>query len=173
MWQRKSQVFYCEMNSEWTAEEYAACSRKERSGYHGLRSLFGSWEWWGKDLRMEDEYAVHILHKCSETRKMREQLLSRMWCVINEELVYKRIINCTNSEWLQEFIGEKIIYDLKLSRWQDSNERPEAPWAPVYHIPDDEDRDGPRNVGYFYSSFIWSRWSPDKILLKKVISTKN
>jgi hypothetical protein len=33
------------------------------------------------------------------------------------------------------------------------NERNEAPWAPVsYHIPDDEDRHGPRNVGFLYSS---------------------
>jgi hypothetical protein len=29
----------------------------------------------------------------------------------------------------------------------------EAPWSPVsYHIPDDEDRDGPRNVGFFQTS---------------------
>jgi hypothetical protein len=27
----------------------------------------------------------------------------------------------------------------------------EAPWAPVYHIRDDKDRGGPRNVGFFYA----------------------
>jgi hypothetical protein len=42
---------------------------------------------------------------------------------------------------------------------QDYNEWPgelhiyEAPWALVsYHIPDDEDRDGTRNIGFFYTS---------------------
>jgi hypothetical protein len=29
----------------------------------------------------------------------------------------------------------------------------EAQWALVsYHIPDDEDQDGPRNIGFFYTS---------------------
>jgi hypothetical protein len=35
---------------------------------------------------------------------------------------------------------------------------PEAPWAPVsHHIHVDEDRDGPRNVGFFYSSHAADR----------------
>jgi hypothetical protein len=44
----------------------------------------------------EDEDAVHILLKCSETRKWREQVLSRKWLRRNEWIVYKKIINCTN-----------------------------------------------------------------------------
>jgi hypothetical protein len=30
-------------------------------------------------------------------RKLREHLLSRKWLTINEEIVYKKIINCTNT----------------------------------------------------------------------------
>jgi hypothetical protein len=31
----------------------------------------------------------------------------------------------------------------------------EAQWAPItYHIPDDEERDGPRKVGFFYISHM-------------------
>jgi hypothetical protein len=33
-----------------------------------------------------EEDAVHILLKCSETRRLREHLLSRKWQIINEEL---------------------------------------------------------------------------------------
>jgi hypothetical protein len=44
-----------------------------------------------------EEDTVHILLKCPETRRLREHLLSRKWQVINEELAYKEIINCTNT----------------------------------------------------------------------------
>jgi hypothetical protein len=47
-------------------------------------------------LCSEDEDAIHILLKCSETRKWREQFLSRKWLMLNEWIVYKKIINCTN-----------------------------------------------------------------------------
>jgi hypothetical protein len=40
---------------------------------------------------------IHILLKCSETRKWREQLLSRKWLKLNEWIVFKKIINCNNS----------------------------------------------------------------------------
>jgi hypothetical protein len=36
------------------------------------------------------------LLKCLETRKWREQFLSRKWLMISEWIVYKKIINCTN-----------------------------------------------------------------------------
>jgi hypothetical protein len=47
-------------------------------------------------LCREDEDAVHILLKCSKTRKWREQFLSRKWLGLNEWIVFKKIINCTN-----------------------------------------------------------------------------
>jgi hypothetical protein len=47
-------------------------------------------------LCSEDEDAIHILLKCLETRKWREQFLSGKWLRLNEWIVYKKIINCTN-----------------------------------------------------------------------------
>jgi hypothetical protein len=47
-------------------------------------------------LCSEDEDPVHILLKCSETRKWREQFLSRKWLSLNEWMVYKKTSNCTN-----------------------------------------------------------------------------
>jgi hypothetical protein len=38
-----------------------------------------------------------ILLKCSETRKWREQFLSRKWLRLNELIAFKKIINCNNS----------------------------------------------------------------------------
>jgi hypothetical protein len=47
-------------------------------------------------LCSKDEEAIHILLKFSETRKWREQFLSRKWLMLNEWIAYKKIINCTN-----------------------------------------------------------------------------
>jgi hypothetical protein len=47
-------------------------------------------------LCSEDEDAIHILLKCSETRTWREQFLSRKWLGLNEWIVFKKRINCTN-----------------------------------------------------------------------------
>jgi hypothetical protein len=44
-----------------------------------------------------EEYTVHILLKCPETRRLRENFLSRKWQIINEELAYNKIINCVNT----------------------------------------------------------------------------
>jgi hypothetical protein len=44
-----------------------------------------------------EEDAIHILLKCPETRRLREHFLSRKLQIINEELAYKKIINCTNT----------------------------------------------------------------------------
>jgi hypothetical protein len=45
----------------------------------------------------EEEDVVHILLKCPENIRPREHLLSRKLQIINEEIVYKKIINCTNT----------------------------------------------------------------------------
>jgi hypothetical protein len=47
-------------------------------------------------LCSEDENAIHILLKCLETRKWREEFLSRNWLILNEWIAYKKIINCIN-----------------------------------------------------------------------------
>jgi hypothetical protein len=66
-------------------------------------------------LCSEDEDTVHILLKCSETRKWREQFLSRKWLRVKEWIVYKKIINCTNIIELRT-IGS-YLYKMKC-KWE-------------------------------------------------------
>jgi hypothetical protein len=66
-------------------------------------------------LCSEDEDAIHILLKCSETRMWREQFLSRKGLMLNEWIAYKKIINRTNSIELRN-IG---IYLYKIEyKWE-------------------------------------------------------
>jgi hypothetical protein len=51
-------------------------------------------------LCREKEDTVCILLKCSETM-WREHFLSSKWLIVNEEVAYKRIINCTNAAELR------------------------------------------------------------------------
>jgi hypothetical protein len=83
--------------------ERTCCTRNERSGLAWFKT--GIWKLRGMrkgfeegrcSLCSENEDAIHILLKCSETRKWREQFLSRKWLKFNEWIVYKKIINCTN-----------------------------------------------------------------------------
>jgi hypothetical protein len=48
-------------------------------------------------LCSEEKDPMHILLKCSETRKWREQFLSIKWLRLNEWIVFKKKINCTNT----------------------------------------------------------------------------
>jgi hypothetical protein len=66
-------------------------------------------------LCSEDEDAIHILLKCSETRKWREQFLSRKWLRLNEWIVFMKIINCTNIIELRN-IGS-YLYKIKC-KWE-------------------------------------------------------
>jgi hypothetical protein len=43
-----------------------------------------------------EEDSKHILLKCSETKKWREECVSSSWLNINEDLAYRKIISCTN-----------------------------------------------------------------------------
>jgi hypothetical protein len=43
-----------------------------------------------------NEDAKHILLSCSETKNWRIQFINKKLLCINEELVYKKIVNCTN-----------------------------------------------------------------------------
>jgi hypothetical protein len=77
-----------------------------------MRKVFGK----GRcPLCSEDEDAIHILLKCSETRKWREQFLSRKWLRLNELIVLKKIINCTNIIDLRN-IGS-YLHKIKL-KWE-------------------------------------------------------
>jgi hypothetical protein len=80
------------MKQEWAREEYiACCTRNERSGLAWFKT--GIWKLRGTS---KDEVAIHILLKCFEMRKWREQFLSRKCLMLNERIAYKKIINCTN-----------------------------------------------------------------------------
>jgi hypothetical protein len=63
----------------------------------------------------DEEYPIHILLKCSETRKWREQFLSRKWLRLNEWIVFKKIINYNNSTELIN-IGS-YLYKIKC-KWK-------------------------------------------------------
>jgi hypothetical protein len=64
-------------------------------------------------LCSEEEDSIHIILKCSETRKWREQFLSRKWLSLNEWIVFKKIINCNNSIELRN-IGS-YVYKIKFN----------------------------------------------------------
>jgi hypothetical protein len=62
-------------------------------------------------LCSEEEDPIHVLLKCSETRKWREQFLRRKWFRLNEWIAYKKIVNCNNSIELRN-IGS-YLYKIK------------------------------------------------------------
>jgi hypothetical protein len=103
--EKSSLIFYSEMKQEWAREQYiSCCSMTERSGLAWFKS--GIWKLRGMRKRFkkercplcsEEEDPIHILLKCSETRKWRKQFLSRKWLRLNELIVLKKIINCNNS----------------------------------------------------------------------------
>jgi hypothetical protein len=82
--EKRSLMSYSEIKQEWAREQYISCTRNERSGLTWFKT--GIWKL--RDMRKgfekgrcplcsEDEDSIHILLKCSETRKWREQFLSR------------------------------------------------------------------------------------------------
>jgi hypothetical protein len=115
------------MKQEWAREEYiVCCTRNERSGLAWFKT--GIWKLRGMrkgfekgrcPLCSEDEDAIHISLKCSETRKWREQFLSRKWLRLNEWIAYNKIINCTNIIELRN-IGI-YLYKIKC-KWEKKNQ---------------------------------------------------
>jgi hypothetical protein len=106
----------------WDREDYVMCgSRNDRRGIAWFRA--GIWKVRGIrkgleigrcPLRNGEEDAIHIVLKCPETRRLREHL-SRKWQIINVELVYKKIINCTNTVELRN-LG-RYLYKIKC-KWE-------------------------------------------------------
>jgi hypothetical protein len=47
-------------------------------------------------LCLGEEDAKHILLKCPETKKWREELVCSKWVDINEDIACRKIISCTN-----------------------------------------------------------------------------
>jgi hypothetical protein len=104
-------------------EDCVMCgSRNDRMGIAWFRA--GIWKFRGSRKGLQigrctlcngEEDAIRILLKCPETRRLREHLLSRKWRIINEELAYKEIINCTNTVELRN-LG-RYLYKIKF-KWK-------------------------------------------------------
>jgi hypothetical protein len=93
------------MKYEWGKDSYIdRCTRKERMGIIWLKA--GIWKLRGITRGFErgrcplcwggEEDAKHILLKCSETKKWREESINSKWLNINEDLADRKIISCTN-----------------------------------------------------------------------------
>jgi hypothetical protein len=116
--EKSSLIFYSEMKQEWAREQYiSCCTRTEKSGLAWFKT--GIWKLRGMrkgfekgrcPLCSEEEDPIHIL-KCSETRKWREQFLSRKWLRLNELIDFKKIINCNNSIELRNIVS--YLYKIK------------------------------------------------------------
>jgi hypothetical protein len=101
---RISLILYREIKHEWDKEIYIGkCTRKDRIGIIWLKA--GIWKLRGIKrgfqrgrcpLCLGEEDAEHILVKCSETKKWKEECVNSNWLNINEDLAYKKIISCTN-----------------------------------------------------------------------------
>jgi hypothetical protein len=62
-----------------------------------------------------EEDAKHIVLKCIETKKWREEYVNSKWLNINEDLAYKKIISCINVSRINA-IG-KYLFTTKY-KWQ-------------------------------------------------------
>jgi hypothetical protein len=106
--EKLSLVFYQEMKHKWGREEYIElCSRNERNGsawmkagVWKLRGIRRGWEKGTCPLCRDNVDAKHILLSCPETKKCRMQFMNKKWLCINEELSYKKIVNCTNKAYI-------------------------------------------------------------------------
>jgi hypothetical protein len=67
-----------------------------KAGVWKLRGIRRRWEKGTCPLCRDNEDAKHILLICPETKKWRMQFINKKWLCINEELAYKKIVNCAN-----------------------------------------------------------------------------
>jgi hypothetical protein len=95
------------MEFEWVRETYTGCTRNLKSGLAWFKG--GIWKLRetrkvsekGRRPLCRGEDVLQIALKCFETRKQREQFFSRKLLILNEEVAYKRMINCTNAAELR------------------------------------------------------------------------
>jgi HKD family nuclease len=77
------------------------------------------------------EDAKHILLKCSETKKWKEECVNSNWLNINQELAYRKIISCTNVNKIKS-LG-KYLFKTKCKREnkvRGVNNPPKGIWKP-------------------------------------------
>jgi hypothetical protein len=102
-------------------------SNNERMGIAWFRA--GIWKLRGMRKGLEigrcplcngEEDSVHIILKCPETRRLRENLLSRKWQIINEELSYNKNISCLNTVELRNLFT--YLYKIKC-KWENRSKK--------------------------------------------------
>jgi hypothetical protein len=79
-----------------------------KAGIWKLRGIGRGFERGRCPLCLGEEDAKHILLKCSETKKWREECVNSKWLDINEDLAYKKIISCTNVNKIK-FLGKYLF----------------------------------------------------------------
>jgi hypothetical protein len=67
-----------------------------KAGVWKLRGIRRGWEKGTYPLCRGNEDAKHILLSSPKPKKWRMQFINKKWSCINEELVNKKIVNCTN-----------------------------------------------------------------------------
>jgi hypothetical protein len=125
------------MNTTITIDK---CTRKERMGIiwlkAGIWKLRGIRRGFGRGrcpLYLEEEDAKHILLKCSETKKWKEECLNSKWLNINEDLAYRKIISCTNVNMLKSLGKYSYKTKCKWDSWGGHNPR-EGSYKPKYRM---------------------------------------
>jgi hypothetical protein len=89
----------------------------------------GVWKLRGNRRRLEkgtcllcrgNKDVKHILLSCPETKKWRMQFINKKWLHINEELAYKKIVNCTSKAHiihLGEYLDKvKHKWEIKMTK---------------------------------------------------------
>jgi hypothetical protein len=63
-------------------------------------------------LRQGQEYDIHMLLQCPETANWRSRLLCNGWLNMNEEVVFREIVNCSTKICLRDMAS--FLYQFKL-----------------------------------------------------------
>jgi hypothetical protein len=92
--EKKRRLSGLEKHTQFAVKEMRSGSAWFKTGICKLRWMRKGFEKGRCPMCGEEEDALHILLKCSETRNWRKIVLSK-WLSVNEEVAYKRIINCT------------------------------------------------------------------------------
>jgi hypothetical protein len=121
---KNSLTFYSQIKHDWGKESYIdKCTRKEgmgiiwlKAGIWKLRGIRRGFEKGRCPLCWEEKNAKHILLKCKESKKWREEWVNSNWPNINEDLVYKKIIGCIKVNTIK-LLG-KYLFKVKC-KWED------------------------------------------------------
>jgi hypothetical protein len=91
----------------------------------------------GAPYVLGEEDAKHILLKCSETKKWREECVNSNWLNINEDLACRKIISCANVNKIKS-LG-KYLFKTKCKgekefRGDTNPPPPKGSWKPKHRL---------------------------------------